>query len=156
MSIEIERIFVDMDDTMCDYTGAYDRDIVANPGIAYPQSQHNFYRDLVVLDQSTWYLKGIADFGHDIWFLTRPSHENRLCYTEKADWIYRYMGKEWVEKLIICSDKSLLKGDFLIDDKEWPAFEGTQILYNKYGPNNWKTIYNKMKNGEYKSRKGLI
>lgn len=153
--METLRIYVDMDDTMCDFKKAYRRDLENNPGIKYPQSQHGFFRDLQVLDQSTWYVKAIADLGHDVWILTRPSHKNRLCYTEKADWVYKNMGEAWVERLIFCSDKSLLKGDLLIDDFDWPAFEGIQLKYDPYAIC-WKKIFLDIKEGKYARKEGLI
>jgi len=41
---------------------------------------------------------------------------NPLSYTEKRVWIEKFFGIDFVEKLIICSNKGLVKGAFLIDD----------------------------------------
>lgn len=53
---------------------------------------------------------------YDVWILTRTSFNNIHCFTEKAQWVLDYLGFDVLEKTILCGDKSLLKGDYLIDD----------------------------------------
>jgi len=135
------RIYVDMDDTIADFASAYKKAIAANPDIKYPQSQHGFFRDLEPIYCAPQMAQALAHLGHDVWILTRPSTLNRLCYTEKADWIYKHMGQDWVDKLILCPDKALLKGDYLIDDILWPGFEGKQLLYGSEDYPSWNDVY---------------
>ena len=52
----------------------------------------------------------------DMWFLTAPSIKNPMSYAEKRVWIETNSFPP--ERLIICPDKSLLKGDYLIDDNK--------------------------------------
>jgi 5'-nucleotidase len=150
-----KRIYIDMDDTIVDYKSAWHRALSANPIIKFPQSQHGFFRDLQPLARwsfpAKFYMDKMEEEGHDVWILTRPSTLNRLCYTEKADWVHKHMGQKWVDKLIICPDKSLLKGDLLIDDTLWPAFEGEQILFGSKGYDDWRKVWfavSKMFNNE--------
>lgn len=123
------RIYVDMDGVLCDVYKAYTTARLQQPLIKFPQSIHGFFRDLEEIKGACAAMRVLKDWGHDVWILTRPSTMNRLCYTEKADWVHKHLGQEWVEKLILCPDKSLLKGDLLIDDNPWPGFEGVQIQY---------------------------
>jgi 5'(3')-deoxyribonucleotidase len=53
---------------------------------------------------------------YDLRFLTRPSMDNLNSYTEKAQWVRDHLGAKALEKLNLCPDKSLLIGDYLIDD----------------------------------------
>ena len=50
------------------------------------------------------------------YILTAPSVHNPLCYTEKRVWVEQHLGMSMVNRLIISPDKSLLRGDYLIDD----------------------------------------
>ena len=80
----------------------------------------------------------------DVYFLTRPSVQNLSCYSEKALWIQNHFGPEYLERLIISPDKSLLKGDYLIDDSilnGQKKFEGVLIQFN-LNPyfNDWNTV----------------
>lgn len=141
----MKRIYVDMDDTLCDFRGAYQRDRYGKYCTAFPQSQHNFFRTLQPINGAVHLVKAIAELGYDVWILTRPSTINRLCYTEKADWVFEHLGQEWVDKLILCPDKSLLKGDLLIDDVSWPGFEGKQILFGSTEFPHWNDVYEAVK-----------
>jgi 5'-nucleotidase len=38
-------------------------------------------------------------------------------WSEKVSWIRKYLGKEWIDKLILTRDKTLVHGEILIDDK---------------------------------------
>ena len=70
---------------------------------------------------------------------------NPLSYTEKRLWIEKYFGLEWCKKLILAYDKSLLKGDYLIDDsvgKGQLEFEGELIQIGTDKFPDWKSIIN--------------
>jgi 5'-nucleotidase len=43
--------------------------------------------------------------------------EGQVCHSEKAQWIEKYLGPEWVKRLILTNDKTLVIGTFLVDDK---------------------------------------
>ena len=43
--------------------------------------------------------------------------ENLACHSEKARWVKKNLGSFWVKRLILTKDKTLVHGDFLIDDK---------------------------------------
>jgi 5'-nucleotidase len=48
--------------------------------------------------------------------------EEQCCFSEKAQWVEDHLGREWTERLILTKDKTLVYGDFLIDDK--PVIKG--------------------------------
>ena len=43
-------VFVDMDDVLCDFVGAYNKARQQSPEIRYPQSQIDFFRKLAPID----------------------------------------------------------------------------------------------------------
>lgn len=134
------RIYIDMDDTICNFTEAYREQLNKCPKQKYPQSQVNFFRKLKPLTGAIDAMRLLKEKGHDVWILTRPSVLNPLCYMEKRIWVEDNLGIEWCERLIICPDKSLVKGDFLIDDNQWPDFEGEQLLFGSPNFSNWKKV----------------
>jgi len=123
-----ERIYVDLDDTLCKFTDASDKAKAKVPGQKFPQAQMDFYRKLEPIRNAVHAMNKLAEH-YDVWILSRPSYLNPLCYTEKRLWVEDHLGIDWCERLILCSDKSLLKGDWLIDDVDWPGFEGKQIKF---------------------------
>ena len=126
-----KRIYVDQDDVLCDWLGAWRKALADNPAQGFPQAGMDFFRKLEPLPWAVTGIKTLAEEGHDVWILTRPAYMNPLCYTEKRLWVEDHLGLEWCERLILCPDKSLLKGDLLIDDTNWPGFEGKQIFFGK-------------------------
>jgi len=133
-----------MDDTLCDYTGAMARELKKHPQ-SFPQSQYGFFENLAPIEGG---LKVVYELlYHDDWepyILTAPSIHNPLCYTEKRNWIEKYLGTTFLDRLIISPDKSLLKGDFLIDDhisgKGQEGFEGLVIHFGSHDCRDWSAV----------------
>jgi 5'-nucleotidase len=44
-----------------------------------------------------------------------PMYEH--CVKEKYDWVAQHLGKEWTMRINLMNDKTLIRGDLLIDDK---------------------------------------
>jgi len=88
----------------------------------FPQADIRFFEELEPLKSNGKnnidYMKELAMLGHDIRILTAPSIPNLGCWTGKAVWIKRYLGEEYLKKLIITHDKSMAAGNIniLIDD----------------------------------------
>lgn len=138
-------IYIDLDDTLCDYQGAFDCVRETSPQIKFPQSQPGFYEGLKPLpdaiDTFHWLCKQ-AQF--DVYILTAPSIYNPLCYSEKRRWVEQYLGFEHVHRLIISYHKNLLIGDYLIDDKTEERgqenFTGELIQFGISGMRTWRDI----------------
>jgi 5'(3')-deoxyribonucleotidase len=101
-----------------------------------------FYRSLEPIKHAVECIEKLGEM-YDIWFLTRPSYKNPHCYTEKRLWIEDKFGIDMCSKLILCPDKSLIKGegDYLIDDYPWPGFEGTQLLFGSDEYSTWFRVF---------------
>ena len=138
-------IYVDMDDVLCDFMGAYTKFVAINPSIKFPQCQYGFFRDLKPIEGGVEGVKYLdAQSCFDVYILTAPSVLNPLCYTEKRLWIEDHLGMRMVEKLIISPHKHLNKGDYLIDDKKTgkgqDKFEGKLIHFGSNSFQNWTTV----------------
>jgi len=139
----MKTIYVDMDDVICDFTGAYKEALKNNPDIKYPQSQLDFFRSLKPLPDAIKVMQYFLNF-HNTYIATAPSIYNPLCYTEKALWIKDHFGTDVLNRLIIVPNKSLLKGDYLIDDRidthKQNEFEGTLIQFGSKEFPDWASI----------------
>ena len=134
-----EIVYIDMDDTMCDFMGAFHLAIKANPFIKYPQSQYGFFTNLKPIPGAIEGYNTLSNSKYDVYILTRPSILNPLCYTEKRIWIENHLGLEACNKLIISPNKSLNKGHYLIDDQPWD-FDGEQIRFGADDFPNWESV----------------
>jgi len=54
---------------------------------------------------------------YDVRIVTTPWAGNPYCTKEKIDWVLLNLGTQWVHRMIITYDKTLVRGDVLIDDK---------------------------------------
>lgn len=121
--IKPKTIYIDMDGVICDYKKTYLRYKAKSPELVYPQSQYGFFLELEPLPGAIEAFLKLSAL-HDVWILTAPSIQNPMSYSEKNYWVRKYLGEECVKKLIMCPNKSLLKGDYLIDDNEWTNWQG--------------------------------
>jgi len=147
--------YVDMDDTLCDFAGQAYLDLLANPEIRWPQSQHGFFTKLKPLPNAIESLKELDAMGEDVWILTRPSILNPLCYTDKFLWVREHLGIEFTERLILCTDKGRVgtEKDILIDDFDWKTpietvktpWKGEQIRFGQGEFGNWEKTMNYIK-----------
>ena len=48
---------------------------------------------------------------------TAPVNEYRYCVGEKIAWVEKHLGADWAKRVILTKDKTLVRGDILIDDK---------------------------------------
>lgn len=139
----MKRVYVDMDGVLCDITKQHQTYKKLFPTQLYPQSQYGFFYDMDPIQDSIDSVKLLMDH-FDVWILTAPSYKNPMCLAEKNMWIRKHFGIDFTEKIIISSDKSLCKGDYLIDDNKegrgQDRFEGELILFGSNKFSNWNKV----------------
>jgi 5'(3')-deoxyribonucleotidase len=135
-------VYVDMDGVLCNFYGAAKKALIENPSQKYPQSKWGFFLKLEEIPDAIESFRKLQD-KYDVWILTRPSFKNVNCYTEKAQWVWDHLGYDVLEKTIMSPDKSLLKGDYLIDDcgnAGQDRFEGEWINFKSDRFPDWKSV----------------
>lgn len=140
-------VFIDMDDVLCHFESEKEKLRQSNPEIEFPQSQIGFFENLPPIEYAIDSVKEmITSDKFDPYILTAPSILNPHCYSEKRLWVEKYFGLEFVEKLIICSNKGLLKGAVLIDDytsgRGQENFQGELIHYGSDTYPGWLAVMN--------------
>ena len=143
----MKTIYVDMDDVIADYSSSYIHHQETMPNIEFPQSIVGFFETLNPIDGAIDAVNALINSeSFDPYILTAPSTRNPLSYKEKRVWIENNFGYEFCKKLIICSNKGLLKGDILIDDnltgKGQDKFEGKVLHFGSNEYPNWQSIQN--------------
>lgn len=58
----------------------------------------------------------------EVFIVTKPLEANQYCRDDKAFWIRKNLGPEWEQRLIIAPDKSMIRGDALVDDAIKPEW----------------------------------
>jgi len=150
-----KRVYVDMDGVLCDYWKRFYE--LRNEYIRLPQTTYGFYTSLEPIEGAIETYKWLEQH-FDVWILTRPSYQNPLCYTEKRVWVEKYLGLKAAQRTIICWNKGLLKGDYLIDDtlieklmEDDPDFElqtpfEGEFMHFGTDYKDWKSVKTTLKN----------
>ncbi|MDQ8180388.1 hypothetical protein [Pelagicoccus sp. SDUM812005] len=136
-------IYVGMDDVLCDYSTAHDEALHLHPEVQFPQSIPGFFENLPAIDGAVDAVNELRK-SYDLYILTAPSTRNPTSYSEKRIWIEEHFDYELTKRLIICPNKGLLIGDFLIDDrssgKGQENFKGQLIQFGSTGYRDWETV----------------
>lgn len=144
-NISTKIIYVDMDDTLCDFNSAYSKHRLKHPEIPFPQSTSGFFQNLEPLPDAIDTFQWLSEQPYfDVFILTAPSVKNPRCYIEKRLWVEDYLGFDVVNRLIISAHKGLNKGHFLIDDnvngKGQEFFNGTIIEFGSSRFPDWLSV----------------
>lgn len=128
------RIYVDMDGVLCDVAAGYERIWHESPETKYPQSVPGIFEGLDPMPGALDAINRLRAMGTvDLWIASRPSVRNPHSYSEKRVWIERHFDLELAKRLILITDKSLLRGDVLVDDNADGAgqdrFDGMLVLH---------------------------
>ena len=92
-----------------------------------------FFRNLPVIPGAQEAYERLTLFGHQVYFCTAPLRNHATCASEKLSWLAEHFGEAAAGHAIITGDKTLIMGDYLIDDR--PNVHGvkspiwTQLLY---------------------------
>ena len=81
-------------------------------------TQPGFYLNLKPFEGAIEALKGMLASGLDVRLVTSthpliPS----VCAAEKYQWVDKYLGSDWIGRLVITMDKTYITGMILVDDK---------------------------------------
>jgi len=163
------RILVDMDEVLADAIGQfinwYERDFGVRykreqlegtrlahvvpeehreKVIGYPH-QPGFFRDMAVIEDSQMVLEELSK-RHEIYIASAAMEFKHSLY-DKYEWLDEHFPFIHWKRRILCGDKSVLRGDVLIDDHDFnlSVFTGRPIMFS--APHNVQfTQYERLKN----------
>lgn len=138
----MKRIYVDMDGVLCNFVKAREEALQREPDQPFPQSQFGFWINIEPIEGAIDAFNALSKH-YDVWVLSKPSFDNLNSFTEKAFWVNKYFGPKVLRKLILCGNKSLLIGDYLIDDDTRAGqtnFKGNFIHFGTKRFPNWTSV----------------
>lgn len=83
------------------------------------QSAKDFFYNLKPIDGALEALKEMEQLGYNVYIVSSPSVRGDYCHSDKNRWLKDHLGEKWARRLILTKDKTLVHGDYLIDDKPY-------------------------------------
>ena len=80
---------------------------------------------------------------YDTYILSTAPWDNPSAWTDKLNWVKKYLGKQAYKRLILSHNKHLNRGDFLIDDRTKNGaseFQGELIQFGSKRFPDWDTV----------------
>lgn len=97
-----------------------------------------WFRELPVVEGAIEGLNRLAEVPNsEVWICTKPLEANATCRDDKAWWLEQHFGREWVDRLILAPDKSLVQGHLLLDDAPKPEWSQRASWVPVIFPMNW-------------------
>lgn len=87
------------------------------PSIKSVYHKKGFYLNLPEIPGAIAGVRKLKSLGHTVIICTAPLTLYRHCVLEKYRWIDVHLGMEFVKSMIVTKDKTLVVGNYLIDDK---------------------------------------
>jgi 5'-nucleotidase len=117
-SIKITKpiVLIDMDGVICDFDKrAKELEMQGIKGqslFKHPSA----YRALEPIEGAVDAWHALQD-KYETYILSTPPWSNPDAWSEKRIWVQQYLGDSAKKKLILCHNKGLVIGDYLIDDR---------------------------------------
>ena len=114
-----------------------------------------FFRGLAPISGGREAAWAMRQSGWEVFICTSPLSPYGPCALEKYQWVEQHLGGDWVDQVILARDKTVIRGDILIDDRpevagvETPAWEHViyDQPYNRLAPlkrrltwDNWRVV----------------
>lgn len=97
-----------------------------NPLVTEIIREPGFFRDMMPVAGGKDALVEMKSMGHEVFICTSPLSAYKNCVLEKFEWVEKYLGSSWVERIILTKDKTIVKADYIIDDK--PEINGVENM----------------------------
>lgn len=140
----MERIYVDMDNVLVDFNATmnklswikkflYENRLDEIPGV---------FSRMRPMEGAIEAVRKLST-KYDIYILSTPQWNNDSAWIDKIRWVKKYLGDVCYKRVIFTHNKSLCRGDYIIDDRGvngTSEFDGVWLHYGSVEYPNWESI----------------
>jgi 5'(3')-deoxyribonucleotidase len=124
---------------------AYDLEGAAD--IRNAMHEEGFFRDIGVIPGAVEVMQELYN-KHEVYIVSTAS-EFKHSYRDKWEWLEEHFPFISFKRIVFCGDKSIVHGDYMIDDKvnNLAGFNGTGLLFDALD-NHYDKQYHRINNWE--------
>ena len=141
-----EIVYIDMDGVIVDFTSAFEK-IDKKILMEYknnPEDIPGIFSLMEPIPNAIKSVELLAD-EFDMYILSTAPWDNPSAWTDKLNWLKKYLPEVAYKRLILTHNKNLNRGDYLIDDRlkhGVTEFEGEHIHFGSNKFEKWETVVN--------------
>jgi 5'(3')-deoxyribonucleotidase len=127
-------IYVDMDNTLVDFQSGIDA-LDAETRQTYERRWHAVPGIFSLMKPLPGALKAFRTLAkqHDVYILSTAPWSNPSAWSDKLNWVKKYLKGSAYKRLILTHHKELLRGDCLIDDRPRNGAENFRGKWIQFG-----------------------
>ena len=109
-------IYVDMDNVLVDFKSGM-RKLGLPDDAEKPDNTPGIFSAMDPMPGAVAGFNKLHEMGHEVYILSTAPWENPSAWSDKLEWVKKYLGDFAERKLILSHNKNLNQGDWLIDDR---------------------------------------
>lgn len=141
---KLKIVYIDMDNVLVDFQSGIDR-LDATVLSEYENRLDEVPHIFSYMQPKTDAVESFDRLAeqYDVYILSTAPWNNPSAWSDKLEWVKRYLGDKAYKRLILTHHKNLNKGDYLIDDRTKngaDCFDGKLILFGSDEFPDWTTV----------------
>ncbi len=136
-------VYIDMDNVLVDFPSAFSK--IDKTIFEQYEDKDDIPGIFKLMEPLKGALESFATLSEkfDVYILSTAPWNNPSAWSDKLEWIKKYLGEDARKRLILTHHKNLNKGDYLIDDRTKNGaseFEGEHIHFGTEKFPDWNSI----------------
>ncbi|MEA2057062.1 MAG: hypothetical protein U9O78_05170 [Patescibacteria group bacterium] len=137
-------LYVDLDNVLVDFQSGINQlsDEIKKEYESRLDEVPNIFSKMIPIENAVETYKELSEY-FDTYILSTSPWENPSAWSDKLNWVKKYLGTEAYKKLILTHHKNLNIGDYLIDDRTKRGadkFTGELLLFGSKKFPDWNSI----------------